>query len=321
MMSPAKPGSSKEETQKSGNRKTSSSRTQEQTLKCPRCESPNIKFCYFNNYSLSQPRHFCKTCRRYWTKGGSLRNVPIGGGSRKNKKMKPSSRLSGESRASASASEMGGLKFLHELSPAVDFQLGGLSFPRFNPSPATGIYNQFVSFGDGNSPSLCLDPSGSSSSFMGFSNYPNCDLSCAIQEVESSLNVNSSLASSIEFLSSINQYLHWKLQQQRLAMLFYGENQKENSSTTAYSAPVLDENQAQKPLPILFQNMEVSKAENISAAGTPRKDTSNEWFLGNSYAAPVTQTPTNSGNGNDNTSCNWNGVQPWNDLHQYSTLL
>ncbi|WVZ13145.1 hypothetical protein V8G54_017675 [Vigna mungo] len=31
------------------------------------------------------PRHFCKTCRRYWTKGGALRNVPIGGGCRKSK--------------------------------------------------------------------------------------------------------------------------------------------------------------------------------------------------------------------------------------------
>ncbi|XVF05521.1 hypothetical protein REPUB_Repub05bG0179300 [Reevesia pubescens] len=43
----------------------------EPAQKCPRCESTNTKFCYFNNYSLSQPRHFCKTCRRYWTKGGS----------------------------------------------------------------------------------------------------------------------------------------------------------------------------------------------------------------------------------------------------------
>ncbi|CAL9177222.1 unnamed protein product [Musa hybrid cultivar] len=58
----------------------------EQSLKCPRCESTNTKFCYYNNYSLSQPRHFCKGCRRYWTKGGSLRNVPVGGGCRKNKK-------------------------------------------------------------------------------------------------------------------------------------------------------------------------------------------------------------------------------------------
>ncbi|KAK9741370.1 hypothetical protein RND81_03G100700 [Saponaria officinalis] len=55
-------------------------------LKCPRCESTNTKFCYFNNYNLSQPRHFCKTCRRYWTRGGSLRNVPVGGASRRTAK-------------------------------------------------------------------------------------------------------------------------------------------------------------------------------------------------------------------------------------------
>ncbi|XP_065869388.1 dof zinc finger protein DOF2.4 [Euphorbia lathyris] len=60
----------------------------ETALKCPRCESTNTKFCYFNNYSLSQPRHFCKTCRRYWTRGGALRNVPVGGGCRRNKKSK-----------------------------------------------------------------------------------------------------------------------------------------------------------------------------------------------------------------------------------------
>ncbi|KAL6318456.1 hypothetical protein AAG906_041223 [Vitis piasezkii] len=55
---------------------------------CPRCSSPNTKFCYYNNYSLSQPRYFCKGCRRYWTKGGSLRNVPVGGGCRKNRRGK-----------------------------------------------------------------------------------------------------------------------------------------------------------------------------------------------------------------------------------------
>lgn len=60
----------------------------ETALKCPRCDSSNTKFCYFNNYSLTQPRHFCKTCRRYWTRGGALRNVPVGGGCRKNKKNK-----------------------------------------------------------------------------------------------------------------------------------------------------------------------------------------------------------------------------------------
>ncbi|XWS50313.1 hypothetical protein CRYUN_Cryun12cG0077400 [Craigia yunnanensis] len=58
----------------------------DQALNCPRCNSTNTKFCYYNNYSLSQPRYFCKTCRRYWTEGGCLRSVPVGGGSRKNKR-------------------------------------------------------------------------------------------------------------------------------------------------------------------------------------------------------------------------------------------
>ncbi|XP_078432041.1 DOF zinc finger protein 2 [Wolffia australiana] len=56
---------------------------EQQQLRCPRCESTNTKFCYYNNYNLSQPRHFCKDCRRYWTKGGALRNIPVGGGTRK----------------------------------------------------------------------------------------------------------------------------------------------------------------------------------------------------------------------------------------------
>lgn len=61
---------------------------QQVPLKCPRCDSSNTKFCYYNNYSLSQPRHFCKACKRYWTRGGTLRNVPVGGGCRKNKRVK-----------------------------------------------------------------------------------------------------------------------------------------------------------------------------------------------------------------------------------------
>ncbi|KAL7088894.1 hypothetical protein ACP275_13G156400 [Erythranthe tilingii] len=59
----------------------------EPPLKCPRCASTNTKFCYYNNYNKSQPRHFCKSCKRHWTKGGTLRTVPVGGG-RKNKRPK-----------------------------------------------------------------------------------------------------------------------------------------------------------------------------------------------------------------------------------------
>lgn len=62
-----------------------------QPQKCPRCDSVNTKFCYYNNYSLSQPRYYCKSCRRYWTQGGTLRNVPVGGGCwRKSKRPKTS---------------------------------------------------------------------------------------------------------------------------------------------------------------------------------------------------------------------------------------
>lgn len=68
-----------------------------ENLRCPRCDSPNTKFCYYNNYNLTQPRHFCKTCRRYWTKGGALRNVPIGGGCRKNKSTIVSAAATGKS--------------------------------------------------------------------------------------------------------------------------------------------------------------------------------------------------------------------------------
>ncbi|KAJ6820512.1 cyclic dof factor 3-like [Iris pallida] len=68
------------------------SNPQEKTLKkpdkilpCPRCNSLDTKFCYYNNYNVNQPRHFCKNCQRYWTAGGTMRNVPVGAGRRKNK--------------------------------------------------------------------------------------------------------------------------------------------------------------------------------------------------------------------------------------------
>ncbi|XP_010546061.1 PREDICTED: cyclic dof factor 3-like [Tarenaya hassleriana] len=58
-------------------------------LPCPRCNSMDTKFCYYNNYNINQPRHFCKACQRYWTAGGTMRNVPVGAGRRKNKNSSP----------------------------------------------------------------------------------------------------------------------------------------------------------------------------------------------------------------------------------------
>ncbi|KAM7267079.1 hypothetical protein ACFE04_009245 [Oxalis oulophora] len=70
------------------------SNSQDKTLKkpdkiipCPRCNSMETKFCYYNNYNVNQPRHFCKKCQRYWTAGGTMRNVPVGAGRRKNKNL------------------------------------------------------------------------------------------------------------------------------------------------------------------------------------------------------------------------------------------
>ncbi|CAA2935073.1 dof zinc finger -like [Olea europaea subsp. europaea] len=316
-------------------RKTTAAKPQEPALKCPRCDSPNTKFCYYNNYSLTQPRHFCKTCRRYWTRGGALRNVPIGGGCRKSKKMKASnSRISGDSRDSIGSSDIGGLKFFQGISPAMDFQLGGLNFPRLD-YPYSGLFNQFSSFGDmpnnstsasASNPCFSLDPSGSSP-MMGF-NFP---LSSSLKQGETStpnlqemgggsLNVHGRLETSIESLSSINQDLHWKLQQKRLAMLYVEENQKENCvSITANLEP-----QNQKQEAFLFQNLEIAKQEASGIGSSTKEGTSanlsTEWFFDNSYAPVTPIPPIGNGSANENTS-NWNGIQAsWSNLNQYSSF-
>ncbi|PON59148.1 Zinc finger, Dof-type [Trema orientale] len=64
----------------------------DKVLPCPRCNSLETKFCYFNNYNVNQPRHFCKNCQRYWTAGGTIRNVPVGAGRRRNKHSSSQSR-------------------------------------------------------------------------------------------------------------------------------------------------------------------------------------------------------------------------------------
>ncbi|KAK6923253.1 Zinc finger, Dof-type [Dillenia turbinata] len=297
---------------------------QEQALKCPRCDSSNTKFCYYNNYSLTQPRHFCKTCRRYWTKGGALRNVPIGGGCRKNKKIKSSaSRLTGDVKdcggGATMASEIGGLRFFHGISPAMDFQLGGLPF-----SLTTSCSNS-----SNTSPSSSCFVDGGSS-LMGLFNYHPSSTATASSSMNvmknnvafdqmlmggSSMNVNSSLASSIESLSCINQDLHWKLQQQRLAMLFSGSEENQETSAAQIETPI------QKPQPILFQNLDISKNPLVELNSgkleggdvASSNNAATEWYFDN---------PSGGGGGggaNENAS-NWSGIQAWSDLHQYNAL-
>ncbi|CAL9085460.1 unnamed protein product [Musa acuminata var. zebrina] len=104
----------------------------EQQLRCPRCDSTNTKFCYFNNYSLSQPRHFCKTCRRYWTRGGALRNVPVGGGCRRNKRNKSTGSSSKSAATTFTADRQPGPS---SASPDVVTGGGGAILPSM-PQPA-----------------------------------------------------------------------------------------------------------------------------------------------------------------------------------------
>ncbi|WVZ59476.1 hypothetical protein U9M48_009610 [Paspalum notatum var. saurae] len=79
---------------------------------CPRCQSANTKFCYYNNYSRTQPRYLCRACRRHWTQGGTLRDVPVGGG-RKNRRggkggNSGGAKASSASTAAAAATTQGG---------------------------------------------------------------------------------------------------------------------------------------------------------------------------------------------------------------------
>ncbi|XP_052181903.1 dof zinc finger protein DOF1.4-like, partial [Diospyros lotus] len=127
--------------------------------RCPRCSSPNTKFCYYNNYSLSQPRHFCKACKRYWTRGGTLRNVPVGGGCRKNKRVKrqaPAIHGTSLSTASASASNPNHETLINvsSFSNCADPVLYGLptnpsgfTFPCPRLNPSVSNVNSVLGFG------------------------------------------------------------------------------------------------------------------------------------------------------------------------------
>ncbi|KAL9245623.1 hypothetical protein vseg_019250 [Gypsophila vaccaria] len=212
---------------------------QEQPLKCPRCDSSNTKFCYYNNYSLTQPRHFCKTCRRYWTRGGALRSVPIGGGCRKaTKKLKTTAATSTTTTNNNNkfgGGEFGpaGFKFLgSNLNPGTEFNLGGLSPPRLHPATA-GVYTQFIS---SSVPAVTgCGPYFGGLDLMGLSNHhtttmsPSVTSSLVIQGVN---NEQQNPISSIESLSSINQEMHWKLQQQRLGLMFQDNKNNNDQEKT-----------------------------------------------------------------------------------------
>ncbi|KAC9599090.1 hypothetical protein E3N88_45578 [Mikania micrantha] len=139
--------------------------------------------------------------KRYWTKGGALRNIPIGGGCRKNKKTKS---CSSKFIIGSSSSSSDGVS-----APVMDFQLGGMNYPH--------RVNQFSSnYGENTLPFMNLDP-------LGFNhNQTGSNVSANFQEEMGFPDTN--LHHNLQSLSSLNQDLHWKLQQQRLAMLIGGVN-------------------------------------------------------------------------------------------------
>ncbi|XP_076919306.1 dof zinc finger protein DOF5.7-like [Bidens hawaiensis] len=271
-----------------GGRKTSSQRPPEQTLRCPRCDSTNTKFCYYNNYNLTQPRYFCKTCRRYWTKGGALRNIPIGGGCRKNKKTTKSS-----------------TKFVIGDSSS-EIQLGGVNDPHRVNQLSSSCYEQNT---QNHLTFMNLNPLGLGFSHHNHSQTGDHALLPNLQETGftyTNLQHNTNVAS-IEALSSLNQDLHWKLQQQRLSMLFGG-----SSGAGEDNHP--RQHQKESGLqPILFQNLDTSKKE-VSTGDSGGLAT--EWFFDNHYA-PVNINGGNNQQNDDISINNWNGIQGWNNMHHY----
>ncbi|KAK9134607.1 hypothetical protein Syun_013937 [Stephania yunnanensis] len=118
---------------------------------CPRCASANTKFCYYNNYSLSQPRYFCKACRRYWTKGGSLRNVPFGGGCRKSRRSSKASSLSSSSIGHHQEQQLPSSPFPEDddLNDPVENSMAiGASSTSNHHIDLTDVFSKFLSHGD-----------------------------------------------------------------------------------------------------------------------------------------------------------------------------
>lgn len=233
------------------NRSTINSNVDDQALKCPRCDSPNTKFCYYNNYNLTQPRHFCKTCRRYWTKGGALRNVPIGGGCRKNKRSKQRPKdqnpLTPIDQDTASPTSINGLSLLHNLwatQPATSSSHLGLDLPssdRFNFAFAK-LQNHSSFLGQPNNNNI----SGSNIPIMSHVMKPASIKANGVGDPSgghmrtlfqtpalqttplmapppppsssSSMDGTGSVSFGLQSLSNATDHWHWRMQQQRLGM-------------------------------------------------------------------------------------------------------
>ncbi|CAL4943030.1 unnamed protein product [Urochloa decumbens] len=312
----------------------------EQGLRCPRCDSPNTKFCYYNNYSLSQPRHFCKTCRRYWTKGGALRNVPVGGGCRKNKRSRSAAAVAAAAAAASSRCLSLNLPPAVEGVAGADQQaaarlgfLGGapVASSTIGGGGATAADYQHAASGAVGMMALprLHAPAAVAGQYVQFGEWPS---GAAGGEISGGA-VSSSIASSIESLSFINQDLHWKLQQQRLATMFLGP-----PPTTSSAAARVD-------------GAHIGGAAFLQMAGPPPPPgmdqsgmpAATSWFMDTSYAvlpsptaahannntaAAIAATATNcnvdssgrsSGGDDDATNCG-SAIPSWGDMSTFAML-
>ncbi|XP_044968474.1 dof zinc finger protein 2-like isoform X1 [Hordeum vulgare subsp. vulgare] len=131
--------------------------SQQEKLECPRCSSSDTKFCYYNNYSTAQPRHYCRTCRRYWTHGGTLRKVPVGGACRRgsgssNKRRRPSAEphtTSSDSPQQDTLPPLPVFPFLTDGGPVFlpQFDLGLGGFPWTTPAATDNLYDGLAPWG------------------------------------------------------------------------------------------------------------------------------------------------------------------------------
>ncbi|KAJ9186680.1 hypothetical protein P3X46_002225 [Hevea brasiliensis] len=141
-------------------------------LTCPRCQSTNTKFCYYNNRKVSQPRHFCKSCRRYWTHGGTLRDVPIGGGTRKKSKRSrsfPSSNSTSCSSTNTSISTLSTVTHEPESLPGLANLDSALPLFKFESSNNLNLNENLLVSENENFISLLNSQQGSG--FMGMVDY------------------------------------------------------------------------------------------------------------------------------------------------------
>ncbi|XP_042449181.1 dof zinc finger protein DOF4.5-like [Zingiber officinale] len=105
---------------------------------CARCASDDTKFCYYNNYNTSQPRYYCRTCKRHWTHGGTLRNVPEGGSSSK-KNPRRNRKLSPSPSSPAAVFKLSGQPQMLHAAPAIAAAAGVVGAPL--PTPVPFFYN------------------------------------------------------------------------------------------------------------------------------------------------------------------------------------